>query len=85
MGLLIQPQILLWILPEWPIFTKISAATSTVHFMVESWSNQEVNHHGLPHSTIRARLYQRLSLTLQREFAQMIMKRMSTQDSSWLL
>ena len=67
------------------VWESTGGATSTVHFMVESWSNQEADRCGLPRSTIRARLYQRLSLTLQRDLVCMVMKRMSTQDSSWVL
>ena len=67
------------------VWESTGGATSTVHSMVESWSNQEADRCGLPRSTIRARLYQRISLTLQRDLARMVMKRMSTQDSSWVL
>ena len=67
------------------VWESTSGATSMVHFMLESWSNQEADRCGLPRSRIRARLYQRLSLTLQREYARMIMRRISTQDSSWSL
>ena len=67
------------------VWESTGGATSTVHSMVESWSNQEADRCGLPCSTIQARLYQRLLLTLQRDLARMVMKRMSTQDSSWVL
>ena len=67
------------------VWKSTGGATSTVHFMVESWFNQEADRCGLPRATIQARLYQRLSLTLQRELARMVMKRMSTQDLSWVL
>ena len=58
-------------------------ATSTVHFMLESWTNQEADRCGLPHSKIQVGLYQWISLTLQWEYMRMIMRRVSTQDSSW--
>ena len=67
------------------VWESTGGATSTVHSMVESWSNQEADRCGLPRATIRARLYQSLSLTLPRELMRMVMKRMSTQDSSWVL
>ena len=46
------------------VWESTGGATSTVHFMVESWSNQEADRCGLLRSTIQARLYQHLSLTL---------------------
>lgn len=45
--------------------------TYTVHFMLESWMNQEANCYGLPRSRIQVGLYHRLSLTLQREYEHM--------------
>ena len=57
--------------------------STTVHFMLESWTNQEVDRCGLPHSKIQVGLYQWISLTLQQEYKRMIMRRVSTQDSSW--
>jgi ubiquitin carboxyl-terminal hydrolase 44/49 len=67
------------------VWESTGGTTSTVHSTIESWSNQEADRGGLPRSRIRTRLYQRLSLTLQREYARMIMKRICTQDSSWML
>ena len=67
------------------VWESTGGATSTVHYILKSWTNQEVDRCGLPRSKIRAGLYQRISLTLQREYVRMLMRRVITQDSSWLL
>ena len=47
------------------VWESTGGATSTVHSMLESWSNLEADRCGLPCFRIQARIYQRLSLSLQ--------------------